>query len=503
MTGSTSGAVESDAAPSCMISVSNYDQSCNVDSDCVGVTPGNYCGSNPTCNCGGFTDAINASALGQFNADLAKTPSGPQVTCPCPMSVEPPGTISIVCCKNSTCGVCTTVLAPVCTPMAVRCVDNGVDTCAPNGQWQQAVESCGLGTTCVNGACVAVDAGVESDVDSGSTETSPSCAPGGEGMTTCPVGTGGDSCCDSLEVIGGTFYRAYNLVYNDAGVEVLEPPEDGGATDLADPATVSDFRLDKYDVTVARFRQFVMASANGWVPSAGSGKHTHLNGGNGLANSGPGGGYEMGWDSDWDAYLPTTSSGWSMNLTGSNCSVDPVPNGAPTWTANPGSYESLPINCVDWWESYAFCIWDGGFLPSEAEWEYAASGGDQEREYPWGSTPPAMSEEYAIYGCDYPNGLGICNGVQSIAPVGYASLGAGRWGQLDLNGNVYQWTLDWLSVPFAGSCTDCAFLAPTEPEFRMLVGSSFASPGLASVPNGGNTPSHRNNDIGLRCARSP
>ena len=46
-----------------------------------------------------------------------------------------------------------------------------------------------------------------------------------------------------------------------------------------------------------------------------------------------------------------------------------------TWTSAAGANEKRPQNCLSFYDLHAFCIWDGGFLPSEAEWEYAAAGG--------------------------------------------------------------------------------------------------------------------------------
>jgi hypothetical protein len=200
---------------------------------------------------------------------------------------------------------------------------------------------------------------------SGSCGQPPSCATGGPGMTNCgPGGSGTESCCTSLEVTGGTYYRTYDLDSN--GNAVLVP--DGGPTGEADPATVSTLRLDKYEVTVGRFRQFVTAWSTGWLPAAGSGKHTHVNSGNGL--NATGGGYEPGWGAPDDVWIAPTSANLASapGQGGGGC------DGPGTWTPSVGSHENLPINCENWYEAYAFCIWDGGFLPSEAEWEYAAAG---------------------------------------------------------------------------------------------------------------------------------
>jgi formylglycine-generating enzyme len=302
--------------------------------------------------------------------------------------------------------------------------------------------------------------------------TAPSCASAGAGMTSC--GASSESCCTSPTVSGGSYERTYS-----AG-------NDGGT----DPASVSAFRLDAYEVTVGRFRQFVSAWNGGYTPPAGSGKHVHLNGGSGLVNSG-GGGFEPGWATPDNANVAPTDA---------HLACDPD----ATWTSIAGDNETLPMNCVNWWESYAFCIWDGGFLPSEAEWEYAAAGGSEQRDYPWGATAPGSANQYAIYGCYYPTGtLGACADA-SVAPVGSASMGAGAWGQLDLAGNVWEWNLDW-SAPYVGECGDCAYLTATSSSERVVRGGDFylGAPYLFPAYRGSNPSTYRGNDIGVRCARVP
>jgi formylglycine-generating enzyme required for sulfatase activity len=317
-------------------------------------------------------------------------------------------------------------------------------------------------------------------------------------MTNC--GAGSESCCASNEVAGGTYFRTYD---DDGtppvdGGTVLAP--DGGPAGLADPATVSSLRLDKYEVTVGRFRQFVAAwnGGSGWLPAAGSGKHTHLNGGQGLVDVGAtsidgGVQYEPGWLASDDSNVAPTDT----NL--SSC----APFG--TWTPTAGSTENLPITCVNWWESYAFCIWDGGFLPSEAEWEYAAAGGSQQLEYPWGSTDPGTGNQYAIYGCYYPSGSGVCTGETNIAPVGTPTAGAGVWGQLDLAGNALEWNLDsFFNTSYVDPCSDCAYLTVASLG-RVYRGGKFTDPLMwVRPPSGHGAPeSTRNFGVGLRCARTP
>jgi formylglycine-generating enzyme required for sulfatase activity len=260
---------------------------------------------------------------------------------------------------------------------------------------------------------------------------------------------------------------------------------------------VHDFSLDKYLVTVGRFRQFVAKWTAGWRPAQGSGTHAYLPGG-GLANVA--GGYETGWDAtNWNntTYLDPTDANLACSAT------------FAAWTSSSsGGQENLPINCANWYEAYAFCIWDGGFLPSEAEWEYAAAGGgppDGQREYPWGSTSPT-GFQYAIFGCNYPMTGSSCTGVASLAPVGTASLGGGAWHQLDLAGELWEWNLDTYASAYVDPCVDCANLAAGGGD-RAIRGGFFqsaASPDLLPPNRSHDGPMDPRRDyIGFRCARNP
>jgi formylglycine-generating enzyme len=328
------------------------------------------------------------------------------------------------------------------------------------------------------------DSGSGGGTDAGCAGTTGcSCNPGGPGMTDC--GPNKESCCTSLLVDGGTFLRSYDgVTFTDAG----------------SPATVSAFRLDKYEVTVGRFRQFVEAVTHtGWLPPEGSGKHTELNDGGGLNVTS--GGYEPGWDPADNPQIPTSPTVWNSN--------DNPPQGLQcdstyqTWTPSAGANEDLPITCESWFEAYAFCIWDGGFLPSAAEWNFAAAGGGGstgQRVYPWSvpSTNTAIDCAHANYDPSSPC-LGGANAVGSESPAG-----DGAFGHADLAGNVWEWNLDaWAN--YVTPCVNCTYLTLGGLPLRFLRGGARDANAAELVVSAtfGWDPALTESTFGVRCARAP
>jgi formylglycine-generating enzyme required for sulfatase activity len=362
------------------------------------------------------------------------------------------------------------------TGSSMASTTSGTGTATGTGTGLATGTATGTGTAIATGKATGTGTGIATGGTSTNTAIPTSTGTGtGTGVpsnhcagvaATCGAG-GGDDCCASARVTGGTFYRDYD------GVDF---------TDTSYPATVADFALDKYDITVGRFRQFVEAGSGTQVhpPLAKDGAHPLIDG--------------SGWSPSWNNRLAATTADLKKDL---NC--DPV---YQTWTDSVGANENKPVNCIDWFKAFAFCAWDGGRLPTEAEWNYAASGGSEQRYYPWSDPPTstAIDQHHAVY-CS-----GACYSVEDVGSV--SPLGDGKWGHSDLAGNVLQWMLDWYA-PYANPCVNCAMVTATvSTSDRVLRGGTYLG-GAKYIraayrnENMHDPPGTRGTGIGARCARSP
>jgi len=127
-----------------------------------------------------------------------------------------------------------------------------------------------------------------------------------------------------------------------------------------------------------------------------------------------------------------------------------------------------PINCVDWDQASKYAKFKGARLPSESEWEYAATSGGKNQKYPWGNDEPTC-DKAVIYG----NGGYGC-GKNSTMPVCSKTAGNTAQGLCDMAGNVWQWVQDKYQDSYKGAPTDgSAFEAAGSG--RVLRGGSFGS----------------------------
>jgi len=278
----------------------------------------------------------------------------------------------------------------------------------------------------------------------------------------------GEDCCSNTLIPGGAFLMGRSLDLQ--GADIDEVP--------VHRATLDAFYLDRFEVTVGRFRKFLEA-AEEWSPAPGSGAHPAIPG--------------TGWISEWDNAL---AEGNRAIRQGSPCGWA----NRSTWSDVTSASDALPTNCLSWYQAQAFCTWDGGRLPTEAEWEFAAAGGDQQRTYPWGEEEPDptrvnyQSSDYTPY-----------------LAAGSKPAGAGRWGQLDLAGSMLEWTFDWYgptwySQPEASAHNACN-LTPDPAQYppaRTARGGAWVSAisyGLSNAGRFGFSPDDWTEYMGFRCAR--
>jgi formylglycine-generating enzyme len=295
------------------------------------------------------------------------------------------------------------------------------------------------------------------------------------GLTACP---GGTSCCARIEVP--------KLPQEDFKMGTDTDPANRADEKPEHPAHVDSFLLDQFEVTVGRFRRFVEAF-DGTMPAVGAGEHPKKSG--------------SGWQVDFQTGMPSSQDDLINRI---SCNV----GGYQTWTGLAGANETLPINCASWYIAFAFCIWDGGRLPTEAEWEKAAAGGAEHRRFPWGNTDP-NPETDAVMDCLATGTADAGCQPTDLLPVGSRRAGAGRWGHLDLAGNLPEWALDhyddtyYQSAESLPNCENCINLLESTP--RVVRGGSFTSKALyvRATSRASRAAAGADPYTGFRCARSP
>jgi eukaryotic-like serine/threonine-protein kinase len=201
-----------------------------------------------------------------------------------------------------------------------------------------------------------------------------------------------------------------------------------------------------------------------------------------------------------------TTNDWATITEKERKSFDPLCN-----IRDPQGRSNHPVNCVDWEMAEKFCREQGGRLPTEAEWEFAARGPDG-RKYPWGDDDPAAGhlnacgkecvawgqkngiEEKAMYEAD--------DGFPNTAPVGSFPKGASRYGVQDVVGNVWEWVADWYGD--YGKDEQKGPKGPAAGDEKVIRGGAWN----ASYPSWvrptfryKDAPTKRSYGIGFRCAK--
>jgi formylglycine-generating enzyme required for sulfatase activity len=210
--------------------------------------------------------------------------------------------------------------------------------------------------------------------------------------------------------------------------------------------------------------------------------------------------HEVTLDAFWIDRTEVTNQGYSQCVEEGACSP-PSETGSytrATYFGDP-AYANYPVVWVTHDQAESYCIWAGGRLPTEAEWEYTARGPDN-LTFPWGE---AFDPSRANY-CDASCPLGVSDptyddGYPETAAVGSFPSGVSWCGALDLAGNVREWVADWFSYYTHDPQVNPT--GPTEGETYIPKGGCWldTAENLRPSNRGQNTPNYTRHKVGFRC----
>jgi sulfatase modifying factor 1 len=216
-------------------------------------------------------------------------------------------------------------------------------------------------------------------------------------------------------------------------------------------AVVEAFTIDPYAVTNAWFGAFV--AETGFVTEA----------------------ERWGWSFVFLSFLPGGGAGlerpagadWWRRVDGA------------TWRQPEGPGSSIagrdnhPAVHVSWNDAMAFAAWAGGRLPTEAEWEYAAQGGQEGARYPWGNEEPRDEGPFPcnIWQGRFPDWNTGGDGFSGTAPAD--AFAPNPFGIHQMAGNVWEWCADDFRVQPVGRDPERRYSPAGAHKLKAMKGGSY------------------------------